>query len=53
MIWQTQSTKNIIYHQLELANPQSLTEAEGQAEDATVFYAMPGVSYFFLNSTLV
>lgn len=39
--WLNQTTDTILYHQVSLQNPQSLTENANQAQDAIVFYATP------------
>ncbi len=41
--WNTQNTGGTIYHAVQLQKQTPLTEVSDQAEDVTVYFAMPSV----------
>lgn len=43
IVWSTHSTKHSTYHQVQLQQPQPPIETDSQADDITLYYAMPSV----------
>ncbi|KAJ3489051.1 hypothetical protein NLI96_g2424 [Meripilus lineatus] len=44
VVWETHDTGSTRYHQVQLQQQQTLVEYKGQAEDVTLYFAMPSSS---------
>ena len=51
--WNTTSTNQLIYHQVDLEEPMQFTEVSDQAVDGTLYYAIAQVSWKFYSMSTV
>lgn len=47
-----ETTDELMYYQLQLQTPLTLSETQNQAEDDTIFWAMPKVCLYILSSAV-